>query len=55
MTKERFIERVRYYLSDEYMEENSKIAAEAGCKLHPSWYVKDHAYDIIKSLLEEVE
>lgn len=54
MTKEKFIEKVRYYLSDEFLDEEIKWAegAEQRDPRGSAYYI---AGSLIKEFLEEVE
>ena len=54
MTKDKFIEKVRYYLSDEYLNEKKKWADSEGlpCPGDAAYYI---AGSLIKEFLEEVE
>lgn len=54
MTKEKFIERVRYYLSDEYLDEKTKWAEGQGLQ-RPAEFAYSVACGMIKDFLEEVE
>lgn len=54
MTKEKFIEKVRYYLSDEYLDEKTKWAEGQGLQ-RPAEFAYSVACGMIKDFLEEVE
>lgn len=54
MTKEKFIEKVRYYLSDEFLDEKTKWAEGEGQR-DPSGSAYYIAGSLIKGFLEEVE
>lgn len=54
MTKEKFIEKVRYYLSDEFLDEKTKWAEGEGHR-DPVGCAYCIAGSLIKEFLEEVK